>query len=347
MSVVTNHKVVPLPSQLPVKIALPDLSIIIVNYKTPQLILDCLASVYAHTHTLSLEIFVVDNQSDDNSQSIIQTAYPDVRWVAMGYNSGFARANNAGMRLAKGRYILLLNSDTLLINDILSRCIRVLDEQPDVAALSATQLQADRQVRPNLYTTFSQMRRAFYILPGGKRSEKLLQYLMPDPQYQDPNQVEWLSGAFLMTRPSVIAKAGGMDENFFMYGEDVEWGYRLGQQGRLLLLRDEQFIHLEYGSSTDNQEHVVTHINRFRPQIQVSQLLWVRKQYGIGAYLVLMAHYLLMVPIVFVWKALINLRSGSKPWADMANQRAFAAQVGIFLRFFWPTLLNRPGFYKI
>lgn len=325
---------------------MPDLSIIIVNYKTPQLVIDCLTSVYAHTEGVLFEILVVDNQSGDNSQAIVQAALPAVRWFEMGYNAGFARANNLGIRHAQGRAILLLNSDTLLIDNLLARCVRLLDEQPDVAAVSALQLGRDRRLRPNLYTTFGQIRRAFYILPAGENFQTQFRKLIPDSHYADPNQVDWLSGAFLMTRATTIERAGALDESFFMYGEDVEWGYRLGKQGRLLLLRDAQFVHLEYGSS-DNQQHVVTHINRFKPQIQVSQLLWIRKQYGVGAYLVLILHYLSIVPAVFIWKIISNLRNGRPPGAELDNQRAFAKQVGIFLRFFWKTLFNRPGFYKV
>jgi len=303
--------------------------------------------VYEHTNGISFEVIVVDNQSGDNSRAQLLAAYPDLRWLETGYNAGFARANNLGIRHATGRNILLLNSDTLLLDNLLTRCVRVLDTQPDVAAVGAHQLGRDRQLRPNLYTTFGQMRRAFYILPSGQASDNWLKRRFPDPVFADPSQVEWISGAFLMTRPDTIARAGALDESFFMYGEDVEWGYRLGKQGRLLLLPDAAFVHLEYGSSDTNQQHVVTHINRFKPQVQVSQLLWVRKQYGAGAYLVLMLHYLTMIPIVFAGKVAVNLRDRRLPWAGFANQRAFARQVSVFLRFFWPTLLNRPGFYKV
>ncbi|RIV17607.1 glycosyltransferase family 2 protein [Fibrisoma montanum] len=326
---------------------LPDLSIIIVNYKTPQLILNCLASVYAHTSGIDFEIIIVDNQSNDNSQALIQQAYPAVRWFDMGYNAGFARANNLGIKHAQGRNVLLLNSDTLLLDNLLARCVRVLDENPDVAAVGAHQLSRDRQLRPNLYTTFGQMRRAFYIIPITPFFQKLLYRFVPDTQYADPSQVDWLSGAFLMTRPSTIARAGGLDERFFMYGEDVEWGHRLGRQGRMLLLPNAAFVHLEYGSSTDYQQHEVTYINRFKPQVQVSQLLWIRKQYGAGAYLVLILHYITMIPIVFLWKMAVNLRNRQPLFSELDNQRAFAGQVRIFLRFFWQTLFNRPGFYKV
>lgn len=327
-------------------IHLPDLSIIIVNYRTPRLILDCLASVYQHTRGIDFEVIVVDNQSEDNSRAVIETAYPAVRWFDMGYNSGFARATNFGIRQAQSRTVLLLNSDTLLLNNLLTRCVKLLDEQPGVAAVGAQQLNRNCQLRPNLYTTFGQMRRAFYILPPGKAAQNVLEKLIPDTHYDDPNQVDWLSGAFLMTRVSTIAKAGDLDERFFMYGEDVEWGYRLGQQGKLILLPDAGFVHLEYGSD-DNRQHTMTHINRFKPQIQVSQLLWIRNQYGVGAYLALILHYLVMVPVVFVWKISVNLLNCRPPWAELENQRAFARQVRVFWSFFWPTLFNRPGFYKV
>ena len=325
---------------------LVDLSIIIVNYRTPRLILDCLASVYQFTNGISFEVIVVDNQSEDNSRVLIETAYPAVRWFDMGYNSGFARANNFGIRKAQGRNVLLLNSDTLLLDNLLARCVRLLDERAEVAAVSAKQLGRDRKIRPNLYTTFGQMRRAFYIFPG-RAAQNFLEKLFPDPTYNDPDQVEWLSGAFLMTRVSTIQKAGALDEQFFMYGEDVEWGYRLGMQGKLILLRDAGFVHLEYGSSPDNQQHVLSYINRFKPQIQVSQLLWVRKQYGVGAYLLLMLHYLIMLPLVFLGKMAINLRNRQPLLAELENQKAFARQVGIFCSFFWRTLFNRPGLYKV
>jgi len=324
-----------------------DLSIVIVNYKTPGLILDCLSSVHEHTSGITFEVIVVDNQSEDDSRARVLAVYPDVRWFEMGYNAGFARANNLGIRHAQGRNVLLLNSDTLLLDNLLKRCVRVLDSQPAVAAVGAHQLSRDQQLRPNLYTTFGQMRRAFYILPSGQASDDWLKRRFPDPVFADPNEVEWISGAFLMTRPDTIARAGALDESFFMYGEDVEWGYRLGKQGRLLLLPDAAFVHLEYGSSDDNQQHVVTHINRFKPQVQVSQLLWIRKQYGAGAYLVLMLHYVTMIPIVFAGKVAVNLRDRRLLLSGLDNQRAFARQVGVFLRFFWPTLLNRPGFYKV
>ena len=324
-----------------------DVSIIIVNYKTPQLILDCLQSVYAHTKGVTFEVLVVDNDSQDNSKKIVLGQYPTVQWFEMGYNAGFSRANNLGLDHATGRTVLLLNSDTLLIDDLLTRLAGVLDEQPDVAAVGAMQINREGQVHYQIYDTFGKIRRHFYIVPPTPYFNKLLYKTFPDNHYDDPNEVDWLSGACIMTRPSVIHKAGKLDESFFMYGEDVEWGYRLGKQGRMLMLRDAFVVHLEFGSSDTYQQHIPTYINRFKTQAQVSNLLWVRKQYGIGAYLFLIFHYLILIPIIFLWKISVNIRNWQPLLYDLDTQKLFARQVGTYLRFLPATLLNRKGFYKV
>ena len=98
-----------------------NVSVIIVNYKTPELILDCLYTIYEQTKVVSFEVIIVDNDSQDNSQFVIQNQYPDVQWIQMNYNSGFARANNAGIKAAAGEYVLLLNSDTLILENALDK----------------------------------------------------------------------------------------------------------------------------------------------------------------------------------------------------------------------------------
>lgn len=324
-----------------------DVSILIVNYKTPRLIIDCLQSVYALTAGVSLEVIVADNDSGDGSRELVTAEFPAIRWIDMGYNAGFARANNRAMDAATGRHFLLLNSDTLLVDNLIARCVNLLDAQSDVAAVSAMQINRQGHVHYDVFDTFGKLRRYCYIVPQRPFFQKLLYRLIPDPIYTDPNEADWLIGAFLIVPRRVVAKAGQLDEDFFLYGEDVEWSHRLGQQGRMLLLRDAFYVHLEYGSSDSYQKQTVTHINRFKTQMQVSNLLWVRKQYGVGAYLVLILHYVTLLPAIFGWKLVVNLRGGAPPLSKLDNQRAFARQVGVFLRFMWPTLLNKPYFYKI
>jgi GT2 family glycosyltransferase len=325
----------------------PDLSIVIVNYKTPQLLIDCLHSVEAHTSGITYEVVVVDNESRDNSRELVLDQFPGVRWIDMGYNSGFSRANNRGIAESRGRLVLLLNSDTLLLDNIFNRCADLLNAHPEVAAVGPMQVNRAGKVHTEAFHSFAQLRKYAYILPATPFFNRLLDQSFPETRYPDPQQVDWLVGSFIMTRRKTIRKAGGLDENFFMYAEDVEWCYRLGQQGKILLLRDAFYVHLEYGSNTDYQERQVTHINRFKPQLQVSTLLWIRKQYGAGAYLLQILNYLIMLPVVFGWKISVNILQRRSPFADLTNQREFARHVGIFLRFFPKTLLNQPGFYKI
>ncbi|WP_266364006.1 glycosyltransferase family 2 protein [Tellurirhabdus rosea] len=324
-----------------------DLSIIIVNYKTPQLIIDCLTSVRKFTSGLTYEVLVVDNESGDQSRNLVLSHFPEVRWIDMGYNSGFARANNRGIDEARGRLILLLNSDTLLVDNVLKRCADVLDNQPDVAAVGPMQINRHGKVHYDLYHGFNQIRKFFFVLPPTPFFDRLLEFFMPERKYADPNQVDWLTGSFVMTRRTVIDKAGKLDPDFFMYGEDVEWGWRLWKQGRILLLRDAFYVHLEYGSSPEYQQAQMSWINRFKPQMQVSNLLWVRKSYGVGAYLILILHYLTMVPIIYAWKIVMNLRRSGRPFSELERQHEFTRKVRLFLRFFWPTLLKKPGFYKL
>src|SRR5215213_2066340 len=98
------------------------ISIIIVNYKTPQLLVDCLRTVFTGGQTIPMDVIVVDNASGDNSREIITTAFPKVKWIQMTYNAGFARANNEGIRQSAGEVVLLLNSDTLNVDNAIERC---------------------------------------------------------------------------------------------------------------------------------------------------------------------------------------------------------------------------------
>ncbi len=329
---------------------IPDLSILLVNYKTPGLLVDCLRSIHQHTTGLTFECIIVDNASGDDSQAqirrvFLEADFPHVRWFDMGYNSGFARANNFAIDQAKGRLLLLLNSDTLLVDNVLLHCAQLLDARPDVAAVGPTQLTRDRQIYHEAFEKFGQVLRFSCVVP--LQLQVLLQKLIPDSRYADPNQVDFLIGSFVMTRRTTVEKAGKLSNDFFMYAEDVEWSHRLGQQGRLLLLRDAFYVHLEYGSAPNKPRPNLSYINRFNTQMQLSNLLWIRKQYGPLAFLGLMAHYASLLPFLFGLKILDNLIKGRSPGYASDNQRAFARQVGVFGRFFWQILFDRPGFYKV
>ncbi|HEU4471852.1 MAG TPA: glycosyltransferase family 2 protein, partial [Flavisolibacter sp.] len=225
------------------------LSIIIVNYRSASLIRDCLASVQEWNPALDGEIIVVDNDPALGGREQLQSQFPSINWIDMDHNAGFARANNAGMKAAKGDVYLLLNPDTLAIDDSITRCCERLLSS-DHAAAGVQQLNADGsfQISGN------------FFVKGG------LNHLLPLPYWgalvrwlgyrakarvpnvqkaADTEVVDWISGAFLMVKKEAVEKAGRMDEDFFLYAEEVEWCSRLQKAGRLCIYGDLRIVHLE------------------------------------------------------------------------------------------------------
>lgn len=321
-----------------------DVSIIIINYRTPQLIINCLKSIYEYTSGISLEIIVVDNDPENGGKSLVIQQYPEINWIDMDYNSGFGRANNEGMKIAKGRYFLILNADTLVTDNVISRCVDRMDKRTDVAASGALQLYADGSPMP-FYKSFNEVRKTFFILPPSGAIKNMLDKLFPDKQFDNPEQHEWLVGAFIVVRKSAVEQAGRFDEDFFMYGEDIEWCSRLGKIGKLVYFNDCTFIHLENNNPFRRTQ--ISWINRFSTQMQVSNLLWIRKQYGAGAYFIMIFHYLTMIPILYLWKMVMNIRKYGNPFKDLKTQTIFTRKTFVLLKYFWRTALLKKDLYKI
>ncbi len=321
-----------------------DVSIIIINYRTPELILDCLASLYRLTRGVTFEVVVVDNDPANGKKEMITGRYPDLKWLDMPYNAGFGRANNAGMELAEGRYFLFLNADTLVTDNVVGRCVHRMDASPDTAACGAHQRYADGTPIP-FYRSFNEFRKTFFIVPPGGIWQKLLDALLPEPVYEDPEQFDWLVGAFLMVRREAVEKVGGFEPSLFMYGEDVEWSGRLGTTGKLCYFSDCSFIHLE--NKNPFRRTRISWINRFSTQMQVSNLVWVRKQYGLGAYLLILFHYLTMVPVVYLWRIVVNIRETGHPFSRFDAQVIFLKKVKVLCRYFFKTVDYSRHFFKI
>ncbi|HEV7349101.1 glycosyltransferase family 2 protein [Telluribacter sp.] len=321
-----------------------DVSIIIINYHTTQLILNCLSSIYQHTTGVSFEIIIVDNDPPQGGGTTIRSQFPEVHWVDMSYNAGFGRANNEGMKRAKGRYFLLLNADTLLVDNVIKRCVERMDRQTEVVACSLRQIDAQGNEAP-LWGSFNELRQTLFILPPGPAVQKLMDKLYPISDYKRNGNREWLSGAFLLLRREAFERTGGFDEDFFMYGEDVEWSGRLGKLGTLRYFEDLSFIHLE--NNNPFRRTNISWINRFNTQMQVSNFLWIRKQYGLPAYLGLIFSYIFMIPTIFVWKMLINLKKHGNPLAELRTQVIFTRKTGVILKYFPKMVLDQRYFYKI
>ncbi|MFD1179385.1 glycosyltransferase family 2 protein [Paenibacillus puldeungensis] len=231
-----------------------DLSILIVSYNTCRLTLDCLQSVYDSRTVYTYEVIVVDNASSDDSVEVIARDYPQVTLVKNSTNTGFAKANNQAMAIAKGRYVLLLNSDTIVQPDTFQTMISYMDEHLDLGATGCKVILPDGSLDKACKRGFPTPSASFYYAFGFSK-------LFPDNprfnQYQlgylDPNDtypVDCLVGAFMLVRQETIAQIGGLDETFFMYGEDIDWCYRIKQAGWGIQYYPETYIVHYKGASS-------------------------------------------------------------------------------------------------
>jgi len=319
-----------------------NVSIIIVNYKSSEFAVNCISSIKQFTVGISYEIVVVDNFSEDNSEQIIKTKHPDIVWMQTGYNAGFSRGNNAGFKVAKGDYLLLLNADTLLFENTISLTFNRLRENKDIAVIAGLQVNPDLSPMP-YFRNRNEFRKFLYVVPN--LFNKYMDKIFPEPHFDDHHQAELPCGAFMMMSRETINKVGAMDEDFFMYAEDFEWASRLRKAGKLCYFDDIRFIHLEKPSPFRRTN--ITPINKFGTQMQVSNLLWIRKEYGVLSYLFLIFHYLTLVIFFYVWKIMVNIIKLRNPFFQLRSQKIFALKTGVYLKYFCKTLFKIKGFYKI
>jgi GT2 family glycosyltransferase len=203
-----------------------DLSIIIVSYNNRELLRHCLQSVYENTN-VSYEVFVVDNNSQDNTLQMVQEYYPQVKVIDNQENVGFARANNQALRQAQGRYLLLLNNDTFVLGDCFDQLVRFMDRQPNVGAVSPKLLNSDGVT--------------VQIQGSGVHKKQWLS--------AKPVPVSFISGAAFMVRRETYKNVGGLDEKFFFYNEDLDWCKRIRSYGwEIYYYPDSAVIH--YGGKS-------------------------------------------------------------------------------------------------
>ena len=211
------------------------LSIIIVNYNVRYFLEQCLYSVQLSSKKIKTEVFIVDNNSVDGSVEMIESKFPKYKLIKNKKNVGFSRANNQAIKKAKGKYILLLNPDTLLEEDTLNKCILFMKKEENIGGLGVKMIDGNGNFLPESKRSFPSPIIAFYKIFG-------LSYVFPNSKtfgqyhlsYLDKNkihEVDVLSGAFFLTKKNIIKKVGLLDEKFFMYGEDIDLSYRIKNSG--------------------------------------------------------------------------------------------------------------------
>ncbi|PJB14851.1 MAG: glycosyltransferase [Flavobacteriales bacterium CG_4_9_14_3_um_filter_32_8] len=207
------------------------LSIIIVNYNVRHFLAQCLNSVVKATANISAEVFVVDNNSLDDSVKMVRENFPNVNVIHNTKNVGFSKANNQAIELAKGEYILLLNPDTVVEEDTFEKCIQFMDAHPEGGGLGVKMIDGNGNFLPESKRGLPTPSVSFYKIFGlsklFKKSKIFSKYHLGYLNEDEINEVEVLSGAFMWMRKSVLDKVGYLDEAFFMYGEDIDLSYRI------------------------------------------------------------------------------------------------------------------------
>jgi len=253
------------------------LSIIIVTYNVKYYLEQCLTSVERALAGIEGEVTVVDNHSSDGSLAYLKPRFPHVTFIESNHNLGFARANNIAIRQSRGEYVLMLNPDTIVGEQTLKEVMAFMDSHPKAGAAGVQMLKANgekaNESRRGLPTPMT----AFYKMTGlcarYPRHKRLGHYYMGYLPWDEPGQIEVISGAFLMVRKSVLDKVGLLDEDYFMYGEDIDLSYRILKGGYENWYVPARILHYK-GESTQKSSFRYVHV------FYEAMLIFIRKHYG-------------------------------------------------------------------
>ena len=211
------------------------LSVIIVNYKVKYFLEQCLCSVSEAIEKIDAEVFVVDNNSTDGSIEYLQPKFTRVKFIVNKENEGFGKANNKALSLAKGKYILFLNPDTIVAEDSFEKCISFLESNKNTGALGVKMidgkgiyLKESKRGFPSVWTAFCKLGGLTTLFPHSKTFSK---YYLGNLSEKENQVVDVISGAYFFVRKETLDKTGGFDEQFFMYAEDIDLSYRIQQSG--------------------------------------------------------------------------------------------------------------------
>lgn len=256
---------------------MPKLSIVIVSYNVKYYVAQCIASVLRSQGGVDADITVVDNHSQDGTVEFLRERFPSVKVVAGNHNLGFARANNIAIRATSGEYVLLLNPDTIVGEDVLSACLSFMDAHPRCGGLGLRMLNTtgdvameSRRGLPTPMTSFYKMTGLCSRFPKSKRFGRYYLGFLP---WDEPVRIEVISGAFCMLRREALDSIGLLDEDFFMYGEDIDLSYRLCKGGYENWYIPATILHYK-GESTHKSSFRYVHV------FYEAMLIFFRKHYG-------------------------------------------------------------------
>ena len=243
------------------------LSIVIVNYNTERLLRSCLESVYAGANGTPLTIWVVDNNSHDSSVAMVKSFFPKVQVIENRCNVGFSKANNAVISRSESDYILLLNPDTLIIENAIEQMVKFMEEHPTVGIAGCKVLNRDGTLQLACRRSIPTPRVAFFRLTGLSKlfpkSRIMAEYNLTYTNPEQTHEVGAVSGAFLMIRRKAVEEIGLLDERFFMYGEELDWCLRAKRAGWAVMYHPAaQIIHYKGESTKHNSRKAAVEFYR-------------------------------------------------------------------------------------
>ncbi|WP_028544012.1 glycosyltransferase family 2 protein [Paenibacillus taiwanensis] len=259
-----------------------DLSIIIVNYNTCELTQNCLDSIYKSVTNYSYEVILIDNASKDGSVEMLRDYSNTMKLIENRGNLGFSKANNQGIKIAQGRHILLLNSDTIVQPDTFDIMVRFMDDNPKVGTSGCKVILPDGKLDKACKRGFPTPSATFYYVSGlakvFPKNPRINAYHRGDLDEDQPTPIDCLIGAFMLVRREAIDQVGMLDESFFMYGEDVDWCYRIKEAGWVNYYYPlTHIVHYKRASSR-NKPYKITY--EFHRAIYVLYNKHFRKQYA-------------------------------------------------------------------
>jgi GT2 family glycosyltransferase len=312
-----------------------DLSVIIVSYNVKHFLKQCLFSVKKASENIDYEIFVVDNNSADGSCSMVRTEFPDVKLIMNNVNRGFSAANNQALKMAGGRFILLLNPDTIVEEDTFTRCISFMNEHNEAGAMGVRMIDGRGRVLPESKRALPTPGTAFYKIFGLSyifpRSRIFNRYYLSHIDDHQTAKVDILSGAFMFLRHEAVDKTGLLDEEFFMYGEDVDYSYRLVKAGFVNYYYPEIRI-IHYKGQSTKKENLNVLINFYR-----AMLIFVRKHFSNGR----------LKGLTILIKAAIFFRAGISLIQQILKRLLYGITGNIFSGSGRTIIISEPQGYKV
>ena len=288
----------------------PDLSIIIVNFNARDYLESCLQKIQDNTERISYETFVVDNGSADGSCALVREQFPWVELIENEDNVGFSRANNQAIRRSRGRYVLLLNNDTLVLPRAIDTMVAIMEQRPEVGVIGCTLRNSDFSVQISFGRMISMRNELVLKLISDryKKGNRLVQRYL-EHRSRKEHYPDWVSGACLMARADALHAVDLMDENFFMYTEEVDLCHRIRQLGYQVLYTPEaEIIHFG-GRSTE------TNLKKTIIEYRKSQLYFYKKHYG-STRMKLVQQYLLLK--IYWMRLRVSLRRSESRDRDLA-----------------------------